>query len=412
MTSGENAGARGLTAGLWGLFCACSWTWCIGMYLPKIMLERFGWTGFLVFAVPNILGCAALGYVLKTRAPSQRMTDGHRSAMMWFSAITIAFHSVFAVHLLGYVWSVDMATAAAVAAQAGDGQAAALYGQRVGNALNPGSAGIGIGVLTVVGLILSRLGDRGWLVATVLTYATSLAALVLLILKPNLLGGVPAIENPMEIGIIAPLIVAGFLLCPYLDFTFHRAHRAAPGTHAFGVFGVGFGLMLVLTCILWVRDAPALTTIALVHLGAQATFTVGAHLRELREAARTTWSAALWMLLPLISGGAFIGLQEAMQRPIGDDMYLRFLAAYGLVLPAYVLVFIVARIRVRQTMVSTIALLAVCAGLAPFYEFGFIGRQPLLMLVPLAVLVFWVAWRWMATADRPSEDATALPSGG
>ena len=35
------------------------------MYLPVILLRRFGWLGFLAFAVPNVLGCAAFGYVLR-----------------------------------------------------------------------------------------------------------------------------------------------------------------------------------------------------------------------------------------------------------------------------------------------------------------------------------------------------------
>ena len=39
----------------WGLFCSNSWTWCIGMYLPVILLRSFGWPGFLAFVIPNVL---------------------------------------------------------------------------------------------------------------------------------------------------------------------------------------------------------------------------------------------------------------------------------------------------------------------------------------------------------------------
>ena len=48
----------------WGLFCASSWTWCIGMYLPVLLLRHFGWPGVLAFVVPNVAGCVAFGYVL------------------------------------------------------------------------------------------------------------------------------------------------------------------------------------------------------------------------------------------------------------------------------------------------------------------------------------------------------------
>src|SRR6267142_6505142 len=82
---------------LWGIFCACSWTWCIGMYLPRIMIERFGWPGFIVFAVPNVLGCAAFGYVVRNRARSDAITARHGAAMTAFSAVTIAYHLFFIV---------------------------------------------------------------------------------------------------------------------------------------------------------------------------------------------------------------------------------------------------------------------------------------------------------------------------
>ena len=48
-----------------GLALASSWTWIIGMYLPRIMMERHGWAGFLAFAVPNVIGCTAFGFVLR-----------------------------------------------------------------------------------------------------------------------------------------------------------------------------------------------------------------------------------------------------------------------------------------------------------------------------------------------------------
>src|SRR5688572_2660873 len=85
---------------LWGLYCANSWTWCIGMYLPVIMIQRFGWLGFFAFAIPNVIGCAAFGYVMKTRARSEAIVAQHRTAMTWFSVITVAYHMFFVVWLL------------------------------------------------------------------------------------------------------------------------------------------------------------------------------------------------------------------------------------------------------------------------------------------------------------------------
>ena len=64
------------------------------MYLPIIMLRQFGWWGFLVFAIPNVLGCAAFGYILK-QTTSQQLVLKHGSAMRWFSFIVVVYHMFF-----------------------------------------------------------------------------------------------------------------------------------------------------------------------------------------------------------------------------------------------------------------------------------------------------------------------------
>ena len=61
MTMRTQVGASATRTLGWGLYCASSWTWCIGMFLPIIMLRRFGWPGFLVFAIPNVIGLIAFG---------------------------------------------------------------------------------------------------------------------------------------------------------------------------------------------------------------------------------------------------------------------------------------------------------------------------------------------------------------
>ena len=79
----------------WGLFCTSSWTWCIGMYLPFILLRLWGWPGFWAFFVPNVLGCALFGFVLdaqRSRALAARL--GWACAL--FSAVTIAYQCWFA----------------------------------------------------------------------------------------------------------------------------------------------------------------------------------------------------------------------------------------------------------------------------------------------------------------------------
>src|SRR6266404_3216610 len=48
----------------WAVFLAVSWTWCIGMFLPVLLVRDYGLWGWIVFAVPNMIGAAAMGWVM------------------------------------------------------------------------------------------------------------------------------------------------------------------------------------------------------------------------------------------------------------------------------------------------------------------------------------------------------------
>ncbi|NCF38745.1 MAG: hypothetical protein GWP75_01345, partial [Planctomycetia bacterium] len=131
--AGPARGGLAATAG-WGFYCACSWTWCIGMFLPVILLGRFGWAGFLAFAIPNLIGCVGFGYVFDADR-SRRFATAHPLAIRWFSLATIAFQIFF----IG--WTSSMFIFAPDAASEAD----------------PAAAGVARDVLTwpVLGVILT-----------------------------------------------------------------------------------------------------------------------------------------------------------------------------------------------------------------------------------------------------------------
>src|SRR5690606_21240329 len=120
---------------------------------------------------------------------------------------------------------------------------------------------------------------------------------------------------------------------------FHRALQSSPSRHAFGVFGVAFAVMIVLTCAYWNVLTAGLTWLITSHLAVQSLFTVAAHLHELRSAPGTTdrragaEALATLMALPLVFGGAFT--LDPLATSL--DVYIRFLALYGLLFPAYAL---------------------------------------------------------------------------
>src|SRR5580692_678947 len=79
----------------WAAFVACSWTWCIGMYLPVLLIRDFGPAGWFVFAIPNVIGAAAMGWVLNRPDAAANLSRHHWHAAVAFSVVTILFHAFF-----------------------------------------------------------------------------------------------------------------------------------------------------------------------------------------------------------------------------------------------------------------------------------------------------------------------------
>src|SRR3954468_9321416 len=85
----------------WAFFLACSWTWCLGMFLPVLLVRNWGIWGWVVFAVPNVIGAAAMGLVIRSRESSEEILIRHRMAIALFSLVTIAFHIYFVYWFVG-----------------------------------------------------------------------------------------------------------------------------------------------------------------------------------------------------------------------------------------------------------------------------------------------------------------------
>lgn len=363
-----NLRERSVTAG-WGLFCACSWTWCIGMFLPIVLLREFGWPGFFVFAVPNVIGCAAFGYVLRNAGRRTELLRRHEPAAVLFSATTIAYHMFFMAYLATMVArNTPQATLIAMALPAG------VY---------------------LAGYGFSWLPQRAWPVAAAVLYAASMATFA--VVGTATLRIVPwsGAMTATDLACLAPAFIFGFLLCPYLDLTFHRALGASPSRHAFAIFGLAFIPILLLTAAYWEGYRPVMP-IVIMYIAAQATFTVAAHCREIRDRAwPRTRGARMGILLVPACAVAIVLL------PIdGEDTYLRFLGFYGLLFPAYVLVFMAGRRVERPARRSLIAWGAAMAALLPVYEAAFIHRLTWPAWIPVAALLAWAAWRAVRLRGR------------
>src|SRR5690606_8462606 len=85
-----------------GLLCACSGTWGSGMSVAVLLLERVGWPGSLVIAVPDVRGCAAFGYIVGRAGVTHLRLAGLPLPRL-FSLVTIGFHLFFAGHATAWL---------------------------------------------------------------------------------------------------------------------------------------------------------------------------------------------------------------------------------------------------------------------------------------------------------------------
>lgn len=333
----------------WGIFCSASWTWCIGMFLPFVLLRQFGWPGFLAFLIPNVIGCAAFGYVL-TPARLQFVRERCGGVCLWFSLATLTFQAFFAGWML--------------------------------------APPIAFGAVTVGVLLAGWMGDRGWLRIAVIVTAAS-AACIFWERAPSLVQLPASGTNPPESlhGLI-PVIALGFLACPYLDLTFHRAQDRSPSRHAFLIFGLLFGATLLGVASFWNPHTNGPTFgFALASLWAiQLCFTIGAHAREgwntpgptPNRASPRLRLAVVWALFLGLALGWMTRLAPADWMGGGEATYLRMLVLYGLVFPFFLL------FRLRN-IPDWLGWIAIAASL-PFYELGFMQNRTDMLFVPLGLL--------------------------
>ena len=323
----------------WSFYLACSWTWCIGMFLPVLMVRDYGVWGFVVFAIPNVIGAGAFAWVLRTPEASAALVALHAPAMRAFSMVTIAFHLFFLLYALTWLGP--------------------LQGGLVPLAWMPASV--------VVLLLVGAAGVRGGGTARMAVAAWVLSVLAFVVawafggLDTSAFARAHADGPAPGLLWLAPVCVIGFTLCPYLDLTFHRTRQACEGASGRAAFGVGFGVLFVVMILLtpgyaslfdppgfrdWTWPAFLLTALPiLVHGLNQAYVTSGWHLERLvstgsKPVAGTgrrsfKWVAGtvvlLFVLYPVLAlAPAYKGMA------LGEVIYRCFMGFYGLVFPAYV----------------------------------------------------------------------------
>lgn len=370
-----------LAAIMWALFLGCSWTWVIGMYFPVLLLRDYGLWGWVAFAVPNVVGAAAMGWVLKNPDASRRIVEKHRAACLAFSQITIAYQIYMVTAFTALIaWPIVIVVAFVF-----------LFAGRGGSTRD---GFIAAGVWAVSLIAFGYLQTRGWLWLDVgrSIHEAQLSRLDLLL--------------------FIPASLFGFALCPYLDLTFHRARQAtdpATGRAAFTLgFGVVFFSMIVFSlayagALLWPYYVDRSMDVYLGvwhvfrwHLMIQAAFTIAVHWRSIDSltcgynTGRKLTLAGLAGILAIAAlyrsfDGVFeIGPGQFISIP--ELVYRLFLLLYGTVFPAYVLLCMIPTYRQVSHKVK-ICVFAVAATLSyPLACVAFIANKSW-WVVPIFVVM-------------------------
>ena len=326
----------------WGFYAASSWTWCIGMFLPAVLMQWFGWGGFLLIAIPNCIGAAAMGLLLGSPGASRRFCRRHPLLIRSFERITIAFHLVFL----------------------------AVIGRWL---LPAGDAGLMAWVLPLAGLVaaaaLSTAPLRWWPAMATAALAFGLVVAIKnaeFWVDPGWCGTRPTIDLLW----LSPVFIIGFLLCPWLDGPFHRARQEVNGAAASLVLGVAFLGVLLITATYWQISPETATPIVATWMIGQSVFTIAANLRESAwgigsDGRPAPWGVDWFALLCIL----YVVLAATWDGSM--DLYLRWLSLYGVFFPALVLAWCrrTPQAPTIDQVVRVIALLVVAAVLG---EIGFI----------------------------------------
>jgi hypothetical protein len=345
------------------------------MFLPVLLVRDSGVAGFWVFVIPNVLGAAAMGWVLRDARMSLELMRRHSVACTAFSLATIAYQFFFATWLSH--WPV--------------------FGARVGPAALP---------LTVVmaAIVMIVLGAARLRLAAIIVLSISVAAfVVMLTTRAPIEVATASKARPSDVIWLALACALGFLLCPYLDATFHLARqRTSPGGGRVA-FALGFGVFffpMLLFSLAYARPVAAMlangSTGGLsmlvwwgicIHIILQLAFTVAAHYERVKQL--NIW---LWLAAPIV-GIAFAELAVVMPRWLARDnsevVYLGFLSLYALVFPTYVWLFMVPVGKRRTEMsVRNLAVLALAVMLAsPAYWLAFIEGKVVWVVAGLGVVL-------------------------
>lgn len=344
----------------WAIYLGMSWTWVIGMYLPVLLVRDYGFWAWVIFAVPNCLGAAAMGWTIRSAHASREWVSRHAGATRFFSLVTLSFH------LFVTMW---------------------LCPKLVGN------IGWFVPAVVVQLAFTPWVRGKGQLTASTVVLGISLIAGLGLLANQGLC--VPTVKGPLTFDLpevlgLSLVCLLGFLICPYFDLTFHTARQNTTDSGAKVAFGLGFCLffasMIVLTLfyaseMILLGTKGVVTGLLVTHLAVQSGLTVALHARALRD---MTGDASadrpeIWAGTGLALGAGFLAAMAGLLADrvgwvyaglsLNEIVYRSYLVFYGLVFPAYMVSGFENPVH-RWRVAGVLTLVGL-----PFYAMAFVQRQ-------------------------------------
>ncbi len=354
----------------WAIYLAMSWTWCIGMFLPVLLVRDYGVWAWVVFAVPNVVGAAAMGWVIATREQSRQIVLTHRPTMIVFSIVTAAFQLFFAA------WFISELLNTAIGVQGA--------------------------VILLVAVAAAAIFLRGPRLAPVL-----MAALVLVLsigccwkLARSDYLTLPGVLSRPSIDVLwlLPVSLFGFLLCPYLDLTFHHARSQMSRPQSQLAFGIGFGIIFLGSIAfalsyafgllyLWDLKAVIAVTTFSVYFSIHVIFTTALHWeRATREFGHTQIMSTL--LAVAVASAVLALLAWMIGGAVGGELvYRAFVGFYALVFPTYVWLCMIPSPRSQPSRRALIVFTVSVLVAAPMFWMGFIMGRMIWLLPGLAIVL-------------------------
>lgn len=390
----------------WGLYLACSWTWVIGMFLPALLWRDFGVWSFVVFAVPNIVGAASLGYVMKRPEASVRLLAEHSWMVRVFSLVTVVYQVYFAAWIGSALASDSLRHSA---------------GSTIGGWIWLVPGALCVIMLALPGRLEStKLGGvRFWLAVCGVVWVISVATIV----RVTQAAGASSIESGgttggylqmiaqstgerpvLELLSLSVISLIGFAACPYLDATFHRARIESRGQSK-AAFSIGFGWLFAIMIIGTLATAPVLVQLAKGsssallltlfgwHTAMQLLLTVRLHAMEMPQWWRVVMAIAAAGTIALVLGIGRSDLAGVSYQGLSifEIGYRCLLGAYGLLFPAYVFI-VMWPMRMPDGSKAGITkariawFIVVVAAAMPFYWVAFMDRKTWWGLVGVAII--------------------------